>query len=154
MAMFAAAEKFLAKHIGGRFQETMTPEVSKRLAEITVDPASVTMAPKPDTNVPPGASLGGKWTWTVDAPGQPVELDVDLKHEGGSFSGTGTSMIGNALIEGGKINGKALTATLRADIQGQPVEFTVVGTVDGDTISGTISGGGYGSMPFTATRPK
>ena len=27
MALFAAAEKFLAKHLGGRYQETMTPEV-------------------------------------------------------------------------------------------------------------------------------
>lgn len=41
MAMYAAIEKFLAKHLGGRFQESMTPEVAARLREITVDPASV-----------------------------------------------------------------------------------------------------------------
>lgn len=41
MAMFAAAEKFFAKYLGGRYQETATPEVSKRLAEITVDPKTV-----------------------------------------------------------------------------------------------------------------
>lgn len=38
MAMIATAEKFLAKHLGGRFQSTMTPEVAARLAEISVDP--------------------------------------------------------------------------------------------------------------------
>src|SRR5688572_31051996 len=32
MALVAASEKFLAKHLGGRYQESMTPEVSKRLA--------------------------------------------------------------------------------------------------------------------------
>jgi dipeptidyl aminopeptidase/acylaminoacyl peptidase len=46
MAMYAAAEKFLAKHLGGRYQETMTPEVTTRLKEITVDVKTVEM-PKP-----------------------------------------------------------------------------------------------------------
>src|SRR5205085_7439241 len=37
MAMFMATEKFLAKYLDGRYQEGGTPEVVKRLAEITVD---------------------------------------------------------------------------------------------------------------------
>ena len=43
MAMLASAEKFLAKHLGGRFQESMKPEVAKRLGEITVDVKTVTL---------------------------------------------------------------------------------------------------------------
>lgn len=41
MAFLAATEKFLSKRLGGRYQETMTPEVAQRLAEITVDIKSV-----------------------------------------------------------------------------------------------------------------
>jgi dipeptidyl aminopeptidase/acylaminoacyl peptidase len=41
MAMLAMSEKFLAKYLGGRYQETMPPEVAKRLEEITVDPKAV-----------------------------------------------------------------------------------------------------------------
>ncbi len=41
LAMFAAAEKFLAKYLGGRYQESMTPEVATRLQEITVDVKTV-----------------------------------------------------------------------------------------------------------------
>lgn len=37
MAMLAASEKFLSKYLGGRYQESMTPETQKRLQEITVD---------------------------------------------------------------------------------------------------------------------
>ena len=37
MAMLAAAEKFLAAYLGGRYQESMTPEVERRLSEIKVD---------------------------------------------------------------------------------------------------------------------
>ena len=43
MAMYAAIEKFLSKHLEGRFQESMTPDVDKRLKEITVDPKTVTL---------------------------------------------------------------------------------------------------------------
>lgn len=43
MAFIAAAEKFLAKHIGGRFQEEMRKETAQRLGEITVDINSVDM---------------------------------------------------------------------------------------------------------------
>ncbi|RNI28883.1 S9 family peptidase [Rufibacter latericius] len=45
MAMLAAAEKFLAKHLGGRYQESMSPAVATRLKEITVDVKSVAVAP-------------------------------------------------------------------------------------------------------------
>ena len=41
MAMLVLAEKFLAKYLGGRYQESHSPEVGKRLQEITVDPKTV-----------------------------------------------------------------------------------------------------------------
>jgi dipeptidyl aminopeptidase/acylaminoacyl peptidase len=44
MALWAATEKFFAKHLGGRYQEDMTPEVGARLKEITVDPKTVTLS--------------------------------------------------------------------------------------------------------------
>jgi dipeptidyl aminopeptidase/acylaminoacyl peptidase len=48
MALMMAAERFLAKHLGGRYQEGGTPEVVARLHELIVDPATVVMAPKVD----------------------------------------------------------------------------------------------------------
>jgi dipeptidyl aminopeptidase/acylaminoacyl peptidase len=47
LAMLAAAEKFMAQHLQGRFQETMSPAVALRLKEITVDPQSVVLLPGP-----------------------------------------------------------------------------------------------------------
>jgi dipeptidyl aminopeptidase/acylaminoacyl peptidase len=43
LAMFAEIEKFLAGHIGGRYQESMAPAVATKLAAMTVDVASVQM---------------------------------------------------------------------------------------------------------------
>ncbi len=41
LALVAAMEKFLAGYLGGRYQETMTPEVAARLKLLTVDPKTV-----------------------------------------------------------------------------------------------------------------
>jgi len=94
MAMFAASEKFLAKHLGGRFQESMTPEVETRLKEITVDPKTVTMpkrmdtskvtTPTPATPLTPGTT---NYKLTMDRGGQKMEMAVttEVKDTGGSW---------------------------------------------------------------------
>ncbi|MCC2547786.1 S9 family peptidase [Hymenobacter sp. BT175] len=46
LAMLAGAEKFLAQHLKGRYQESMSPAVAKRLQEITVDPKTVVLTDK------------------------------------------------------------------------------------------------------------
>ncbi|MBA3353591.1 MAG: hypothetical protein H0U23_14435, partial [Blastocatellia bacterium] len=140
-------------HLGGRFQDSMPADVAARLKEITVDPKTVTLAKKVDASGP-DVNIGGKWIMVVEAPGQAIELTAEFKQDGTVFAGTSTSMIGTAVFEAGKVSGKMVTAKLKADIQGQPVEFVVEGIVDGDKMSGTVSGGGFGSMPFTATRAK
>ncbi len=48
MAMFMAAERFLAAQLGGRYQEGGSPEVLQRLKEITVDPKTVVLTKKSD----------------------------------------------------------------------------------------------------------
>ena len=63
MAMYMAVEKFLAKHLDGRYQEGGKPEVVQRLAEITVDPKTVVVSrrvdaksagtPKPESDLVP-----------------------------------------------------------------------------------------------------
>ncbi|MGH8609157.1 MAG: alpha/beta hydrolase family protein, partial [Gammaproteobacteria bacterium] len=46
VATVAAAERFLAKYLGGRYQKAMTSEVARRLKEITVDVKKVTLPRK------------------------------------------------------------------------------------------------------------
>ena len=63
--MIATTEKFLAKYLGGRFQEDVKPEVAARLKEITVDVKTVTLpkkveatasAPKPARDLKAGTA--------------------------------------------------------------------------------------------------
>ncbi len=46
LALAAAMEKFLAKHLGGRYQEEMPEQLAQRLAELTVDINSVKLPDK------------------------------------------------------------------------------------------------------------
>jgi hypothetical protein len=155
MAMFAASEKFFAKYLGGRYQETMTPVVAKRLGELTVDPKTVSLAKVVNTMSPvAGGELNGKWSFVADASGQQINIDVEFKQTGSDFTGATYADIGNGTIEGGKVNGKSFSALLHADVQGQPVDFRMEGTIDGDKISGTFSNPGFGSIPFSASRNK
>jgi dienelactone hydrolase len=94
MALFAAAEKFFARHIGGRYQEAMSPEVTTRLNEITVDPKVVTLtkkvdptsigAPKPVADLEAGVS---DYDAKIDAGGKTMSLSVvtQIKEEGGAW---------------------------------------------------------------------
>ncbi len=49
-AMFYAIEKFLAKHLDGRYQDGATPEVDARLKELMVDVETVKLTPKVDAS--------------------------------------------------------------------------------------------------------
>jgi dipeptidyl aminopeptidase/acylaminoacyl peptidase len=152
MALYAEGEKFLAKYLGGRYQETMTPEVAKRLGEITVDVKTVSLGRKPDaTSAAAAANLAGKWTVTVDA-GQTIQIAMDIKQDGAKFSGGTFAAIGDGTIENGMITGNTFTALLKASVQGQIVDFQMEGKVDGNKMTGTFTGAGFGTLPFSATK--
>ena len=158
MAMFAAGEKFLAKYLGGRFQESMTPEVQKRLGEITVDPATVTLA-KPaggavgDSGVSAGAAnISGKWSMVVDAGSQQIEIALELKQELDKFSGSIDSHLGPGSVENGTISGTDFTGVIKADVNGQPMDIQMTGKADGGKLTGMLNVPGMGAMPFTAIK--
>ena len=94
MAMFAIAEKFLAKYLGGRYQETMTPEVTQRLKEITVDVKTVTLPkmmtstselPKPAVDLRPG-TYNYKASIALGGQEIPLTLKTDIKEENGAWT--------------------------------------------------------------------
>jgi dipeptidyl aminopeptidase/acylaminoacyl peptidase len=99
MAMFATTEKFLAKHLGGRYQETMTPEVAQRLKEITVDVKTVSLpkkmepvganAPKPAVDLKAG-SANYNASIAFGAQNIPLTIKTETKEENGMWTVTRT----------------------------------------------------------------
>ena len=154
LAMIATSEKFLAKYLGGRYQESMTPEVSKRLKEITVDPKDVVITKPVNMSAAPEANISGKWSMFAHAGEQQIEMSVDIKQTVADFTGSTTSMLGDGTIDAGKVSGKNFTAIMHADVQGQMIDFKMEGVIDGDNMTGTFSNAAMGSVPFTATKNK
>src|SRR6266851_603425 len=99
MALFMASEKFLAKYLGGRFQDGGSPESVARLKEITVDPKTVVLAKKADSNtigVPkPAMDLKSgtyKYKSTLAMGGQQIPLtsSTAIQEENGAWTATET----------------------------------------------------------------
>jgi dipeptidyl aminopeptidase/acylaminoacyl peptidase len=102
MALWAASEKFFARHLGGRVQESMTPEVTTRLAEITVDPKTVVLAKAADAatvGVPKAAfplTVGtSSYTGKIEAGGQtiPMTTTQTIEEQAGAWVITGTARL-------------------------------------------------------------
>ncbi len=100
MALYMSAEKFLAKHLGGRYQEGGTPEAVARLNEITVDPKVVVLAKKVDANAVglPKAAMDlqpgtYKYKAMLEAGGQQIPLSVSTTITENSGAWTATDVI-------------------------------------------------------------
>ncbi len=91
LAMVVAMEKFFGKHLGGKVQEDVKPEILKKLNDITVDIKTVTMPSKAaaESKVELMKSFDGskikeataKWAMTVETRGQkiPMNVQIDVK---------------------------------------------------------------------------
>jgi zinc protease len=102
------------------------------------------------------ASVGGKWTLTIDFQGQQLPVTLMLKQDGEKVSGSLDSMMGKGDIADAKVNGNKFTAVAKSQIQGQSVDLNISGTVDGDSMKGTITIPMPGAPPlsFTGTKAK
>ncbi len=177
MAMFATAEKFLAKHLGGRYQESMTPEVGTRLKEITVDVKTVTLpkkvevgaagAPKPEKDLQAGTS---NYKAVIALSGQsiPLTMKTEIKEESGVWVVTETAVTpqgdifdistiekGTLLLKHRSI--KQGPMTIELDVKGSKATGTT--TFNGQSkpidvdLGGILFADGAGSFDVIATLP-
>ncbi len=156
MAMIATAEKFLAKHLGGRYQEGASAEVAARLKEITVDVKTVEMpkrieaasvgSPKPATDLSPGKlSYQGK----IEMSGQsiPFNQTTEIREEGGMWQVTDSAKLAMGdMSDTTWIEKGSLILTKRSVRQG-PVTIDV--EFRNDKASGSMDVGGQ-AKPIAA----
>jgi hypothetical protein len=133
---------------GNAFSQQAPPNQSEGPSQPKEQPKE---QPKADNKT---ANIDGKWTMTVDAGGQIIDLAVEIKQTGEDFIGSMASMVGNGSFDKGKVNGYAFKAMLNADLQGSPTTIEMEGKLEGENINGTLSVPGIGVIPFTGARPK
>ena len=106
----------------------------------------------------PGASaqavdLSGKWEVSVTGTQEGSQTaPLELKKDGDRFVGVFYTQQGNADVTA-TLKGNAVTFELPPfQTQNGPLNITMIGTVDGDTMKGTMDAGGRATFDWTAKR--
>jgi predicted Zn-dependent peptidase len=85
------------------------------------------------------ADVAGKWNLKLQAMGQELAVTLTLEQNGSEVTGTLETMLGNGDITYGRVKGNQFTATAMAEVQNQSAEFTIAGTIEGDSMNGSLS---------------
>ena len=146
MAMIAAAEAFLAKHLGGRHQQEVPAAVAARLKEITVDPKTVTLAsPKSSSAVgtpsPTGdlAPMTASYTASIAVGGQSIGIKIaqDIREEGGDWVvvETADTPMGQAVDT--SVLAKGTLLPRKRTVKQGPMDIAI--DLAGNAVTGTMS---------------
>jgi imidazolonepropionase-like amidohydrolase len=95
-------------------------------------------------------SVAGTWAVTSESHQGPIQLTFNLKQEGATITGEVSSPFGTFPLTG-TISGNELTFAFTAKIQDQEMPVTGKGTIDGNSIRGTMSAPGQ-EVNFSGTR--
>jgi poly(3-hydroxybutyrate) depolymerase len=100
------------------------------------------------------ANVAGDWTFNVQTDQGSGTPAISFKQDGETLTGTYAGTSGNAVLQG-TIKGAAIEFSFTADAQGQTVDSVYKGTVEKDTMKGTVAiAGGQIGGTFTASRKK
>ena len=142
MAMFAAAEKFLAGHVGTRYQADMPDDVAKRLKELTVDISKVALEQKADVKIPANLpALTGDFTEgtynyasNIAVGGQNIKMDITrtVKSDGNTWVVTDEAKSPMGVMTDANVYTKGTLGQLKRNIVQGPVTIDI--TQDGSNL--------------------
>lgn len=118
-----------------------------------VESAAPATPAAPAAAAPAGAvNLTGVWNFTVKSPNGSNDSVFTLKQEGEKLSGTYKGMLGEAPVTG-TVKGSDAAFSMKVNVQGQELEITFKGMVEGkDSMKGTAQFGDLGEGTWTAAR--
>ena len=96
-------------------------------------------------------SFDGTWALTIETPIGTQESTLEAQASGGALTGTQSGPDGSQTIQDGLVNGEEATWSVSITSP-MPITLEFKGTVDGDTMSGSVKLGMFGESTFTGTR--
>jgi hypothetical protein len=96
-------------------------------------------------------SVAGTYEVVTKTPMGDQKSTMTVEVNGDSFTGTNAGAQGTLTMENGKVDGNKLTWTMNMTV---PMPMTLEGeaTVDGDTITGGVKAGAFGTFPLSGSR--
>ena len=102
----------------------------------------------------PAVDPSGSWSLVIQSPQGDINAQLTLSKDGDQIGGTLGTPMGNIAIKSGRVNGNQLRLTATVEMAGQSVDSIITGTIEGDSIRGSISMGAMGTFDFSGTRPR
>jgi len=97
------------------------------------------------------ADVDGTWDTVVKSPLGDQKSTLTVKSDGSTFTGTNAGAMGSVDIDDGKVDGNTISWTMKMTVP-MPMTLDCTATIDGDTITGNVGAGAFGSFPMTGTR--
>jgi len=95
-------------------------------------------------------AIDGKWNITIKTPMGDQGGVLTLKQEGDALTGEMSGPNGAAPIENGKVDGDTLSWHAKVTSP-MPITLEFTGKTDGDSISGDVKLGAFGTSTFSGT---
>jgi hypothetical protein len=109
--------------------------------------------PKDAPKDTPKIDVTGTWDLAVETPQGTMTLSATLKQDGEKLTGTQASQMGETTLEG-SVKGADIAFVVVINMQGQDMTITYTGKIDGDSMSGAIEFGSFGSSTWGAKKRK
>ena len=97
------------------------------------------------------ADVDGTWDTVVKSPLGDQKSTLTVKSDGATFTGTNSGGMGSVDIDDGKVDGNTISWTMKMTVP-MPMTLDCTATVDGDSITGSVGAGAFGSFPLSGTR--
>jgi imidazolonepropionase-like amidohydrolase len=108
---------------------------------------------KPKPGEKSEVNVTGIWDVTVSTPEGDNPATLTLTQTGSDVSGELSSDLGTVSLYDGTVSGTTITFSVRLPLGDEPVEVVFNGTVEGNTIEGTLDLGEMGQVEWNAVKP-
>ena len=96
------------------------------------------------------AAVDGSYDCVVKSPLGDQKTTLTIKSDGASFTGTNAGAMGSMDVAG-QVEGATLTWKQQMTVP-MPMTLDCTATVEGDTLTGSVGAGAFGSFPMSGTR--
>lgn len=97
------------------------------------------------------AIVDGSWDTIVKTPLGDQKAVLTVRTDGVGWSGSQSGAMGSTDIADGIVDGDTISWKMSITVP-MPMSLDCTATVDGDSLSGTVGAGAFGSFPMIGTR--
>ncbi len=97
------------------------------------------------------ANVDGDWDCIAKSPLGEQKSVFTIRSNGDTFTGTQSGQMGSLDVTDGKVDGNTITWKMDMKVP-MPMTLDCKATIDGDTLTGEVGAGAFGSFPLTGTR--